>query len=107
MIDAARHEDADVDAVSRRAVERLDFRRGWREVRRRDPDRSLRRDRLDLQCARDAEAKRLTFDDADERWLIRGRIQVRAARLPSEETMRPASFLAARSAPHAVERLQQ
>ena len=67
MVVAARHENAHVDAVARRAVERFDLRRRRREVRRRDPDRALGRDRLDLQRARDAQPQRLALDDADER----------------------------------------
>ena len=41
MVVAARQQDADVDAIARRAVQRLDLGGRRREVRRRDPDRTI------------------------------------------------------------------
>ena len=105
MIVAARHENANVDAVARRAVQRFDLGRRRREVRRRDPDRAARGDGLDLQRARDAKSKRLAFDDADERRHVRRGIEMRAARRPSKKPVRSATLVAVAAPPHVVERL--
>src|SRR6185312_14947931 len=106
VIVAARHEDAHIDAVSGRTVQRLDFGPGRREVRRGDPDRPPRRDRLDLKRARDAELERLAFDDADERRLVSRRIEVRAARRPAQKAVRPAPLLLVHPPPHVIECLR-
>ena len=64
-----------------------------------------RRDRLDLERARYAQAKRLAFDDADERGFVGRGIEMRAARRAAQEPMRAAAFVPVRAAPHVVERL--
>ena len=57
----------------------------------------LRGDGLDLQRARDAQAKRLAFDDADERRLVGRGIEMRAARLATKEAVRSAALVSDRA----------
>src|SRR4029453_14472136 len=105
MIVPARHQHAHVHSVARRSGERLDLRSTRHEVRACDPDRPLGRYGLDLQRTRDSEPPRLAFDDANERGRIHARIQVRRSRGACEVSMRAATLLSSRSAPHAIERL--
>src|SRR4051812_30902062 len=105
MIVATWNENSNVDAIARGAVQRFDFR--WRrcKVGGRDPDRSPRRDGLNLQRARDAQAERLAFDDADERRRVGGGIEMCAARRSPKKSMRTAPFLTSCAPPHVIERL--
>src|SRR5207248_186739 len=105
VVVALRDEDADVDAVTRGTHQRLDLRPARDEVRIGDPDRALRRDGLHLERTGDAHAERLSLDDADERRLGGGRVEVRAARHAAREPMRAAALSLPRTLPHRVERV--